>query len=192
MAVVRIRFLVTLPAVELPVDAAEAARARFKTFLVKSPLARDASPSARLLEASASDSDAWTGECAAAQSETMSSESVVSAGARRSVKAFVDGPGVDDVLHIPFTFQAMGLDAVPLVGVSVAALALGVALSGRRGRDMAAVAVQPIANGSVVAAAGCKDWAGEGTSVMMAVGTNCLGRAGIDISVVCQQLIYAM
>jgi len=183
---------VTLPPTELPVEAAESARARFKTFLAKPPLARDADPSARLLEASASDSDAWTGECAAAQSEAPSSESVVAAGDRSSLKAFVDGLGVDKVLNIPFTLRAVDLDAVFLVGVATAASAAEMVFLGRWGEDMAAVAILFTVNGAVGAAAGCADLSVEGTLAMMAVGGSCLGRVGIDISVACHQLIRAM
>lgn len=181
--------MVTFAALELPVEASESARARFfKTFLVKLPLARDADPSAGLLEASASDSDALTVELASAQSEATSSESVVSADNRSSLKAFVDGWGVDGLLHIPCTVKAVNLDAGPLVDVAAAALALGVVLARRRGKGVAAVLGRLRIDGVVDGAAGCGNLPVEGTSAMTAVGTTCLGRAVVDTPVVCYRL----
>jgi len=87
------------------------------------------------------------------------------------------------VLHIPFVPNAVDLDAVLLVDLPTATVAWGVALLGIEGNDMAVVTVRSTIIGALRTVVDCKDLPVERVSAMIVVGTTCLGRSGIDNSV---------
>lgn len=82
---------------------------------------------------------------------------------------------------MPPAVNAEEVDTATLLGVAMAALAVGVALMREGSIDVGVVPLLLIAKGVDVNAAGCGDLPFEETSAMIGIGAICSGRVGLDI-----------